>query len=102
MLRLIAISLVLSSLCSAKCLSIVQAAEKIGSEGCVAGKVLSVSPLPAGHFTLNFCEAEKACGFSVVVFRNDLRDVGTFANSRARTSRSTALSRNTAATPKSF
>jgi hypothetical protein len=76
MLRLIAISLVLSSFCSAKCLSIVQAAEKIGSEGCVAGKVLSVSPLPAGHFTLNFCEAEKACGFSVVVFRTDLRDVG--------------------------
>lgn len=76
MLRLIAISLLLPSLCSAKCLSISQAAEKIGSESCVTGKVLSVTPLPEGHFTLNFCEGEKACAFSVVVFRSNLRDVG--------------------------
>jgi hypothetical protein len=76
MLRLMAISLLLSSFCSAKCLSISQAADKIGSDVCVAGKVLSVTPLPAGHFSLDFCEPEKTCAFSVVVFRDDLRDVG--------------------------
>ena len=76
MLRSIVFTLLFSSLGSAKCLSVVQAADKIGSETCVAGKVLSVSPLPAGHFILNFCENQKICGFSVVVFRDDLRDVG--------------------------
>ena len=76
MLRLTALILLFSSLCSAKCLSVAQAADKIGSETCVTGKVVSVSPLPAGHFALNFCENQKTCGFSVVVFRDDLRDVG--------------------------
>jgi DNA/RNA endonuclease YhcR with UshA esterase domain len=76
MLRLTVLILLFSSICSAKCLSVAQAADKVGSETCVAGKVLSVSPLPAGHFILNFCENQKTCGFSVVVFRSDVRDVG--------------------------
>jgi hypothetical protein len=76
MLRLTAVILLFSSICSAECLSVGQAADKIGSEACVDGRVLSVSPLPAGHFTLNFCENQKICGFSSVVFRSDLRDVG--------------------------
>jgi len=76
MYRLPLIFLLLSSLVSAKCLSISQAAEKIGSETCVAAKALSVRQTPAGHFTFDFCEDAKSCPFSVVVFRDDLRDVG--------------------------
>jgi len=76
MLRLTVLILLFSSICSAKCLSVAQAADKIGAETCVSGRVLSLTSLPAGHFTLNFCENQKTCGFSVVVFRDDLRDVG--------------------------
>jgi DNA/RNA endonuclease YhcR with UshA esterase domain len=77
MLRLITVFLFLCSLSPARCVSIAQAYEKIGSDTCVSGKVLKVLQIPAGHFTLNFCEDDnKSCGFSVVVFRDDLRDVG--------------------------
>ncbi len=76
MLRLIAVLLVFCSFSAAKCVSIAQAPEKIGSEGCVTGKVLKVVQIPSGHFTLNFCEESRNCAFSVVVFRDDLRDVG--------------------------
>ena len=76
MLRLAAVFLFLCTLSSAKCLSIDQAAEKIGSDTCVSGKVVSVRQLPSGHFTLHFCDVPKSCAFSVIVFRDDLRDVG--------------------------
>jgi len=76
MLRLIAILFFLSSLSEAKCVSIAQAPDKIGSDACVTGKVVKVEALPAGHHSLSFCEEEKGCPFSVVVFRDDLRDVG--------------------------
>ncbi|HLH08136.1 MAG TPA: hypothetical protein VKW78_12935 [Terriglobales bacterium] len=76
MLRLIALLVLSCSLLSAKCLPITEAAAKIGREGCVEGKVLTVQPLNGGHFLLNFCEDATNCPFSVVTFRNDLRDVG--------------------------
>ena len=58
------------------CLSIHEAAQHIGETKCVQGTVLKVSVGKKGVHFLNFCEDQMACPFSVVVFANDLKDVG--------------------------
>lgn len=73
---LIALTLLFSSSAFAgECISIEQAAKKVGSNACVAGKVLQVGHSKGTTF-LDFCEDVQACPFVVVIFASDLRDVG--------------------------
>lgn len=61
---------------AADCLSIHEAAQHIGETKCVTGKVLKVKVGNKGVHFLDFCEDAIACPFTVVVFANDLKDVG--------------------------
>jgi hypothetical protein len=58
------------------CLSIGQAAQHVGENKCVTGKVLHVKAGPKGVHFIGFCEERAVCPFSVVVFASDLKDVG--------------------------
>jgi len=66
----------LAACASAACLPIEQAARHVGETACVHGKVLAVSATSGGTHLLRFCEEGRECGFSAVVFRKDLRQVG--------------------------
>ncbi|MGO9210103.1 MAG: hypothetical protein ACLPXM_08565 [Terriglobales bacterium] len=68
--------LALAGCASAACLPMEQAARHVGETACVHGKVLAVSATPGGTHLLRFCEEGRECGFSAVVFRKDLRQVG--------------------------
>lgn len=61
---------------AADCISIEQAAKRVGSNACVTGKVLHVGHSKSGTTFLDFCEDAKTCPFVVVIFARDLRDVG--------------------------
>lgn len=61
---------------AADCLPIQEAAKHIGETKCVTGKVLKVKVGNKGVHFLDFCEDQMACPFTVVVFANDLKDVG--------------------------
>lgn len=63
---------------SAECLPIEKAPNKIGEVACIRGKVLNSSEGTKGVRFLNFCEEHVNCPFTVVMFPNDLRDVGDF------------------------
>jgi hypothetical protein len=76
MLLIIAILVGSSLMSAADCISIHEAAQHIGETKCVAGKVLGVKVGPKGVHFLDFCEDQMACPFTVVVFANDLKDVG--------------------------
>ncbi len=64
-----------SSAFAADCISIEQAAKRVGLNACVTGKVLKVGHSKGTTF-LDFCEDVQACPFVVVIFASDLRDVG--------------------------
>ena len=68
--------LTLATCASATCVPMEEAAKHVGKNTCVHGKVVSVSTTPGGTHLLHFCEEGRECGFSVVVFRRDLRQVG--------------------------
>ncbi len=74
-LSITAILLFASSAFAGDCISIEQAARKIGSNACVSGKVLQVGHSKGTTF-LDFCADVQSCPFVVVVFASDLRDVG--------------------------
>lgn len=60
-----------------KCRTIQEAISRVGEKVCVNGKVFSVEREPSGIHVLHFCEASVArCPFRVVVYPDDLRDVG--------------------------
>jgi hypothetical protein len=61
---------------AADCIPIHQAGQHIGETRCVTGKVLRVKVGAKGVHFLDFCEDAMACPFTVVVFSNDLKDVG--------------------------
>lgn len=61
---------------AADCIPIHQAGQHIGETKCVTGKVLRVKVGAKGVHFLDFCEDAMACPFTVVVFSNDLKDVG--------------------------
>ena len=61
---------------AADCLSLHEATRHIGETKCVTGKVLNVKVGNKGVHFLDFCEDQIACPFTVVVFANDLKDVG--------------------------
>lgn len=60
----------------AECISIEQAADKVGADTCVTGKVVKVAESPNGAWFLDFCQDYRSCPFTVVVFPSNLRDVG--------------------------
>jgi hypothetical protein len=65
-----------SMLSSSDCIPLYEAGQHIGETKCVTGKVLRVKVGAKGVHFLDFCEDAMACPFTVVVFANDLKDVG--------------------------
>lgn len=60
---------------AADCIPFQQAAQHVGEDRCIMGKVMRVKASKGVHF-LDFCEDQMACPFTVVVFSHDLKDVG--------------------------
>jgi hypothetical protein len=86
--HLVAILVVLLSPASARaadCLSIREAGQHIGEVKCVTGKVVRIKVGAKGVHFLDFCEDQMACPFTVVVFANDLKDVGDVRRLAGRT-----------------
>src|ERR1051326_4299083 len=73
------------SLFAADCIPIHEAAQHLGETKCVTGKVLRVKVGIKGVHFLDFCEDQMACPFTVVVFSNDLKDVGDVKRLAGRT-----------------
>lgn len=67
---------VLSALSPADCIPFTAAREHIGEDRCISGKVLRVKQGSRGVTFFDFCEDSRVCPFTVVVFRDNLRDVG--------------------------
>jgi hypothetical protein len=74
--KAVALGLLFPSLASAGCIPFDQAKKHIGETQCVSGKVLRVEIGSRGVHYLDFCEDANSCSFSVVVFSDDLRNVG--------------------------
>jgi hypothetical protein len=70
---------------AADCLPIHETGQHIGETKCVTGKVIRVTVGLKGVHFLNFCEDEAACPFTVVIFSNDLADVGDVRQLAGRT-----------------
>jgi hypothetical protein len=84
----ITLLVVLLTPCSASasdCIPIHQAGQHIGEMKCVTGKVIRVKVGAKGVHFLDFCEDAMACPFTVVVFSNDLKDVGDVRRLAGRT-----------------
>src|SRR5579859_4339199 len=58
------------------CIPFAEASQHLGKTGCVSGRVVGISQGPEGAQYVDFCAAHSGCGFSAVVFAEDLRDVG--------------------------
>jgi len=69
----------------ADCIPIHQAGQHIGETRCVTGKVFGIKVGIKGVHFLDFCEDAMACPFTVVVFSNDLKDVGDVRRLAGRT-----------------
>jgi hypothetical protein len=74
--RTIFFVLLAAAVCSAECLSVIEAPEHIGRNACVTGKVVKVAQTERGTYFLDFCENYRECPFTVVIFQKNLRDVG--------------------------
>lgn len=72
------VALLVSATAVGECIPMEQAASKLGEIACVRGKVLKASEGEKGVRFLNFCEEHATCPFTVVMFPNNLRDVGDF------------------------
>ena len=86
--HLIALLVVLLAPCSARagdCIPIHEAGQHIGETKCVTGKVIRVKTGTKGVHFLDFCEDAMACPFTVIVFANDLKDVGDVRRLAGRT-----------------
>jgi hypothetical protein len=70
------LALLFPSVVSAACIPFDQAKKHIGETQCVAGKVLRVEIGSRGVHYLDFCEDPQSCSFSVVVFSDDLKNLG--------------------------
>jgi hypothetical protein len=69
----------------ADCIPIHEAGQHIGETKWVTGKVIRVKVGTKGVHFLDFCEDAMACPFTVVVFSNDLKDVGDVRRLAGRT-----------------
>lgn len=58
------------------CIPIHEARLHVGETKCVTGKVAGVKVGAKGVHFVDFCEEHMACPFTVVVFSQDLKDVG--------------------------
>ncbi len=58
------------------CVPIAEARKHVGETKCVTGKVVRVKVGAKGVHFVDFCAAQAACPFTVVVFAHDLKDVG--------------------------
>jgi hypothetical protein len=72
-------------LSASDCIPIHEAGQHVGETKCVTGKVVRVKIGPKGVHFLDFCENHLACPFNVVVFSNDLKDVGDVRRLAGRT-----------------
>ena len=75
-LRIVVLGLLSPSLASAACIPFDQARDHIGENQCIVGKVLRVENGAGGVHYLDFCEDYSLCTFSVVIFSQDLKNVG--------------------------
>ena len=67
------------------CIAIEHARDHVGEVKCISGKVLRVATNGHGTHFLHFCADAPACPFSVVVFADNLRDVGDVRQLAGRT-----------------
>src|SRR5271165_1121625 len=58
------------------CVALAEASKLVGTTACVRGVVLHVEDARDGAKFLNFCEGAKACPFTVIVFRADVKKMG--------------------------
>ena len=70
---------------AADCIPIHEASQHVGETKCVTGKVLRVKVGSKNVHFLDFCEDQMACPFTVVIFSNDLKDVGDVRHLAGRT-----------------
>ena len=70
---------------AADCISIQETGQHIGETKCVSGKVVRVKAGVKGVHFIDFCEDQMVCPFTVVVFANDLKDVGDVRRLAGRT-----------------
>jgi len=73
------------ALFAADCIPIHEAGQHVGETKCVTGKVLRVKVGRKNVHFLDFCEDQMACPFTVVIFSNDLKDVGDVRHLAGRT-----------------
>jgi hypothetical protein len=85
LLALLAFLFAVPFLSASDCIPIHEAAQHIGETKCVTGKVQHVKVGLKGVHFLRFCEDEMACPFSVVVFYDNLKDVGDVRRLEGRT-----------------
>jgi len=74
--KLAILALLIPSVSSAGCIPFAQAQKHIGETQCVSGKVLRIEAGSQGTHYLRFCEDSASCSFSVVIFSDDLKNVG--------------------------
>lgn len=73
------------SLQAADCISIQEAHQHVGETRCVSGKVVRVKAGTNGVHFLDFCEDQRACPFTVVIFSYHLKDIGDVRRLAGRT-----------------
>jgi hypothetical protein len=74
--KLAFLALLFPAVSSAGCIPFAQAKKHIGETQCVSGKVLRIDAGGQGTHYLRFCKDSTSCSFSVVVFADDLKNVG--------------------------
>jgi hypothetical protein len=84
-LLLILLALACPALAFSECIPFQDARQHIGATRCVTGKVLRVEEGDRGVTYLDFCQDFRVCPFTVVVFRNDLKNVGDVRQLAGRT-----------------
>ena len=70
------LAVLLSAAAASDCVPIAEASRHVGETKCIVGKVFRVKAGAKGVHFVDFCEAQMACPFTVVVFPHDLKDVG--------------------------
>ncbi len=83
--RVAALALLFPAFSSAACIPFAQAQKHIGETQCVTGKVLRVEIGSQGAHYLRFCEDSASCSFSVVIFFDDLKNVGDLGRLEGKT-----------------
>jgi hypothetical protein len=75
-LAIVLVLLAIATAAHADCIDYTQAAKHVGDDQCVTGEVVAVNRGDSGTYFVNFCDDYRTCPFSVVVFPDDLSDVG--------------------------